>query len=130
MYCSTEDIQALTGLVFTASTTPTLREVGTLITDVSADIDGILGAAHYTVPVADPEARRMLRGYVKFGVAVRAWFAGRLSDDEPPNVTYWKEEYRSFVARLRSGDQRLPGLTPGQNENTYSIAFAIERDTD
>jgi hypothetical protein len=128
-YCTTAEVQSLTGLTFSGTSRPTTTEVDEFVSDVAAELDGVLQAAGYTLPITDSDALNLLGRYNKFGSAVQAWHAGYLSNDEPPRVAYWRTAYENFLNRLRKGEQELPG--EGESEvSSQSIVFDVARNTD
>jgi hypothetical protein len=127
-YCLVADIQNLMGVTFTSTSRPKTAEVETAITSISADIDGVLKAAGYApIPVTDADALSLLRQYVTMGVAARAWHTGYLSDSEPPRVTYWRQQYETFLSRIRNGTQVLPGSGADPAVAPTSIADYVTR---
>lgn len=122
-YCTVADVEALMQIKFShGSGRPLYADVEQMITDVAADLDGVVQAAGYTVPVTTAAAVALLRRYNTYGAAVAAWHAGYVSADEPPRVAYWRMQYEAFLARLRRGEQNLPGLTP---ESDLDPAWAV-----
>ena len=128
-YCTVAEVQALTGITYSSITRPTTTEVTEFVSDVAAEIDGVLQAAGYALPITDSAALNLLGRYNKFGAAVQAWHAGFNSNDEPPRVEYWRTAYEAFLNRIRKGEQELPG--EGESEvSSQSIVFVTKRNTD
>jgi hypothetical protein len=73
----------------------------------------------------------VMKKYNTFGAAVQAWHAGFSSGDEPPRVAYWREQVDAFIARLRRGEQQLPGATTeeGVDDPAFGIAPAVPRES-
>lgn len=127
-YCVVADVQRLMGVTFTSTSRPTTADVETIITSVSADLDGILKAAGYSiVPAVDATALLLLKQYAAMGAAVASWHAGFVSDDEPPRVEYWRTQYEAFITRLRNGTQVLPGSVADPTAADVSIADVLTR---
>lgn len=127
-YCLVADVQRLTGVTFTSTSRPTTSDVETIIATVSADLDGILNAAGYSVvPAVDATALLLLKQYSAMGAAVQSWHAGFLSDDEPPRVEFWRTQYEAFITRLREGTQVLPGSVADPSAADISIADVLTR---
>lgn len=121
-YCTVADVEELMGTTFAADSRPTTTEVSDSIDTVAAELDGVAQAAGYSVPVTGAAAVTLLKRYNIFGAAVSAWHSGIIGDDEPARVTYWNEQYQNFLARLRRGEQQLPGESADSEED---IAFAV-----
>jgi hypothetical protein len=108
-YCTVDNVAGLTFMEFTQVSHPSTTEVNDFIANTAADLDGVAQAAGYTVPVTDAQAVALMKKYNTYGAAVAAWHAGYSADNEPARVTRWAKEYDDFIARLRRGDQLLPG---------------------
>ena len=129
-YCTLGDLEALMRINFTAATDPTATEVEQMITDIAAEIDGVLQAAGYTVPVTAAQAVQYLRKMNTFGAGPEAWYAYAMMDSEPPNVAYWRARYERFLEDIREGKLQLPGLEPlGEEQAYFGIAPGIQRDS-
>lgn len=107
-YCVVKDVEDLMQQKFTNSTSPPMSKVAQLVMDVSADLDGVLIAAGYTLPITGTLSLSMLRRYTTYGVAAGAWHAGVHTDSDTPRVVYWTTEYREFIGRLRRQEEFLP----------------------
>ena len=121
-YCTAADVENEMGQKFSATSRPNTDQVEEAIDGVSGEIDGVLQATGYPLPVTDISALALLKRYAKFGASAQAWHSGYVADDEPARVTYWRETYEAFIARLRRGEQELPGETVDDEED---FAFAI-----
>jgi len=115
------------GIQFTSVSRPKTDEALSAVDTVASEIDGVLQAAGYTLPVTNASALSLLKRYNKFGAAAQAWHSGFTSDDEPPHVRYWRETYENFLARLRRGEQELPGADADE-DIAFGIAPAVPRD--
>ena len=74
-YCALADIQALSPeRTYDATSTPTSTQVAALITQIAVEIDAVLQARGYTVPVTSPA------NFVEFLKAVNAYGAAALAD--------------------------------------------------
>lgn len=109
-YCVIGDIQDEMGQTFTTTSRPTTANVEEAIDGVSGEIDGVLKSRGYSVPVTSTSSLALLKRYTKFGASAQAWHMGYVGD-EPSRVTYWREAYDNFIARLRRGEQELPDET-------------------
>lgn len=72
-YCTLDDVSPLNSAIGELSdeTALTTAGAGTLITQVSAELDGRLRAKGYLIPVIDTEALATLRAYCMSGSAAR-----------------------------------------------------------
>ncbi len=121
-YCTVADVEEEMGQKFSSTSRPSVPQVEEALEGVSGEIDGVLQASGYPLPVLSASALALLKRYAKFGAAAQAWHSGYVSEDEPARVTYWRETYEAFIARLRRGEQELPGEVIDETEE---IAFAI-----
>lgn len=128
-YCEVENIEAQTGFIYTATSKPTRDEVTTIVEVIAAEIDGVLQAAGYTVPVSASTALGMLRYYNILGASYRSWHAGVSGTDRFPKVESWETDYRAFLARIRKGEQQLPGVAPLSDlDGAFQIVPTTRRD--
>lgn len=110
-YCTPDDVAALMTEVFTETSHPDQEEAEAMCDQVSAELDGVAQAAGYATPVTTVDGLALLKRYATFGVAPQVWYARYATQDEPARVAYWRTAYADFVARLRRGEQQLPGET-------------------
>lgn len=132
MYCLPADVARVMGLdnAFSELTTPTADEVQSEIDNIASDINGVLQAIGYGLPVTDSEALRLLGHYNALGAAVGVWHSTYVSDTAPDRVKYWETSYNNFLGRLRRGEQQLPGsddLT--DTDAQFDIAATPVRDS-
>lgn len=122
-YCTVADVENEMGQKFSQSTRPTTDTVETVIDGVSSEIDGVLQAIGYPLPVTNTSALALLKRYAKFGASAEAWHSGYISDDEPARVAYWRETYSDFIGRLRRAEQELPGeVSEGGPSTGFSVS--------
>lgn len=123
-YCTVPEIETLMSIKFTSASKPTAEKVLELIDDVSGEMDGVIEAAGYSLPVSGTAALALLKRYNEYGAAAAAWHAGFITDADMPRVTYWHQEYKDFLMRMRKGDQFLPGTTTesGPGDAAFTIA--------
>ena len=126
-YCTVSDVQDEMGQTFSTTSRPNIEAVEEAIDGVSGEIDGVAQAAGYTLPIVDASALSTLQRYAKFGACAQAWHSGYVSNDEPARVTYWREQYDAFIARLRRGEQQLPGEVPGSEPDAKTFSAAPQR---
>jgi len=128
-YCALADIEALMQTAFTDTSRPTSSEAESIIDDVAAQIDGVAQAAGYTVPVTSTSGIAYLKPYNRFGAACRCWHAGYISDTAPDRVSYWCQEFKDFIARLRRGEEQIPSEEPQSDiDPVFGIAQMPPRD--
>jgi hypothetical protein len=121
-YCTEADLEELMDMQFDATTEPTSARVVIMIADVASEIDGVLRAAGYSPPITATDALGLLRKMNSFGAAPTVFHAAVFVEQEPPKVAYWRSVYDGFIARIRKGEQQLPGLDP---EADIDPVFAI-----
>ena len=121
-YCLITDVQRITGLTFTLTSRPTIEQADAVIDDIAADLDGVLQAAGYTVPVTATQALGTLKRYNELGASCDCWHGAYQSQDAPARVARWCGQYDEFLKRIRMGQQQLPGLDP---ESDLDPAFDI-----
>lgn len=128
-YCTIADVEVLTEIDWTAATAPTIAQVENMIDNVAAEIDGVLQASGYDVPVSAADALEMLRSINAFGVGPEAYHATFLVEMLPPKVKYWQDRYDRFLKAVRAGEVQLPGLEPESDlDAAWGIAPSIQRE--
>lgn len=129
-YCTIADIEAHTGLGFSADKQPSRTEVNRMISGVAREIDGALQAAGYTLPigVAFTDALEMLKFYNTLGASYRAWYGAQRGTSVFPAVVSWRDDYRDFLKALKKNEMALPGIGPddGGTEDYISIIRSID----
>ncbi len=103
-YITAADVEREIQFDFTATTTPTESEIGIFITQVEAELNGILRAVGVTVPVSalgSPGTYAMVQQAATWGVCARAIgaYAGLVAGESPKESMYW-ERYRDFCDRV------------------------------
>ena len=113
-YCTVENVQSVMQTQFSHNSGyPTYEDVEGFVDTVASNLDGVLQAAGYTVPVTAVKAVELLKRYNEFGAACQAYHASYYPEDVlPPRAEYWCQEYKDFLSRIRKGEQQLPGLEP------------------
>jgi len=110
-YCTIAHIETHTGLGYDAETQPSRTEVQRIIEGVAREIDGVLQATGYTLPITSPvDAVSMLRDYNAIGGAYRAWYASVQGTAVFPAVVSWREDYLLFLKNLKDKKIGLPGI--------------------
>ena len=129
-YCEVSDVELILKKEYGQSTQPTKARVTQICTNVSAELDGYMAAAGYTVPVTATEALPILQSISEKCAAVQAWHESRDTDAAFPKIQTWTDECSAFKMALRKGEAWLPGLTPESDfEAAFGIAPTIPRDT-
>lgn len=129
-YCTEADLEALMDQEFDATTEPTSLEVVQMISDVASEIDGVLRAAGYSPPITTADALGLLRKMNTFGTGPAVFHASYLVETEPPKVAYWRGVYKDFIARIRRGEQQLPGLDPEADiDPVFAITPGVQRES-
>jgi hypothetical protein len=130
-YCTVEDVQSNMQTKFSHNSGfPRYDDVQGYVDGVAAEMDGILQAAGYAVPVTAAAAVDMLKRQNILGASCQAYHAGYRTDDIlPPNAEYWCQAYNDFITRLEEGVLQLPGLTPeGPGDPVFMIVQTPPRD--
>lgn len=128
-YCAIADVEAMLHETYGAGTMPSHARVEDICDNVSAEIDGVLAAAGYTVPVTSAQALALLKSYAEKAAAAEAWHEGHTTDAALPKIEYWEKSYADFLARIRRGEQSLPGITvTADYVPAFGVAPAVPRD--
>lgn len=126
-YCTLKNVEAKTGLTYNGESQPTNTEVLTIVTDVAAEIDGVLRAAGYSVPATGANDKALLRHYNTLGAAYQAWHAGISGTDKFPRVEAWERDYRDFLSRIRRGEQTLIDQVPDGGAPSTLASIELDR---
>ena len=128
-YCTISDLEVLTEIDWTPTTAPTIAQVEKMIDNVAAEIDGVLQASGYDVPVSGADALELLRSINAFGTGPEAYHATFLVEVLPPKVQYWQDRYDRFLKSVRAGEAQLPGLEPESDiDAAWGIAPSPQRE--
>jgi len=129
-YCTVEDIQALLQAKFSTEGTPSSSDVEEIIEDVAAELDGLLQAAGYTVPVTSPAgAVRLLKKMNRFCAAVPVWHSSYVEGQAPVRVDSWAKQCEGFKKLIVEGKIQLPGVDPeGPNDPVFDLTAFPNRD--
>ncbi len=111
-YCSLADVEGQTGFKYDAESQPSRTEARNTISGVAAEIDGVLEAAGYDVPVPTSATRAltMLKFYNTIGAAYRLWHSDVRGPETFPAAQSWELDFRTFLENLAAGKMKLPGL--------------------
>ncbi len=129
-YCTVAQVEDLMQTKFTSVGKPPKARVEEIVDEVSGELDGVIEAAGYTLPITATAALALLRRYNTYGAAAAAWHAGFILEKDMPRVVYWNEEYQNFLSRLRRGEQYLPGISNDDASDypAFGIAPAVRRE--
>lgn len=122
-YCTITDVQALNAQrTYGATTKPTTTQVTALIDQIAAEIDAVLAAKGFTIPVTTPTT------FVTFLAAVNAYGAGALAEasmfpelSDAGSTPHWKvllAKYDAWMKLLIDGSAIPASLDAGtEGEN-------------
>ncbi len=125
-YCTREQLEELMSVTFIASSKPTDDKACEIIEEVASEMDGVLAAVGYPLPIIAESALRLLCHYNTYGAAAAAWHSGYVTDRDMPRVIYWSTEYRGFLSRIKNGQQTLPDVI-GTMSETVAASGALTR---
>jgi len=108
-YCSLAEVQNLNPKrTYGASTTPTTTQVNALIAQIAVEIDAVLEAKGYTVPVTTPanfvEALKYLNAYGAAALAEMGMFPETSEMGQTPHWKLLNEKYNDGIKQLREGE--------------------------
>jgi hypothetical protein len=121
-YCTVGDVEAEIQRRFTSTSRPTDGDAASVIAGIAADLDGVLAAVGYNLPIASSEAIAILKRYTVYGAASALWHAMAQESTDSPRVVFWQTQYDAFLKRLRDGSQQLPLVEIPDDDN---VAFAV-----
>src|SRR3990172_13413757 len=116
-YAALSDIQGLMAK-FTIDTAskPTAAQAGVIITQISAEIDGVIAGAGYSVPVASPtwfvDSLKLLNAYGATAAVLESMFPERAggNDEAAALRSYYAAQYNRGIKRLQDGSGTPPDL--------------------
>lgn len=123
-YCALSDVQALNPKrTYDDNSEPTSTQVGTLITQTAVEIDAVLQAQGYTVPITTPT------NFVNFLKMVNAYGAASLAEmgmfpeiSEKGSTPHWKvlwDTYKGWLKALRDGETPFDVATLGGDASSF-----------
>jgi len=133
-YCTLEDVQALNPKrSYSSSTTPNATQVNALIDLVAVEIDSILQAQGYTVPVTTPSNFVNALKYVNaYGAAALAEAGMFPETTDPGQTAHWQmlnKKYEGWLEQLRKGE--IPSsLSPGTSSADVASYYTQMGDKD
>jgi hypothetical protein len=139
MYCDLTDVQALNAKrVYSAISTPTATQVGTLMAQIATEIDMALSCGGYTVPVTSPtELVNVLKTINAYGAAALAEQAMFPETVERGSTPHWKmlwDSYRAWLADLKAGiipaslaGNKVGGDSAEIDEPKFSISESVRQ---
>lgn len=124
-YCDLEDVEGHTGYHYDGTTQPTNAKAMQIILDISAELDGALKAAGYTLPIPDTATMslRLLKHYASMAAAYRCWTAMFKGGTPPPGVEAWREDFKEFLEKIEQDKMRLPDYEPTTGK--YDAIFRV-----
>ncbi len=133
-YCTSTEVGNLNPKrTYGASTTPTNTQVDALITQVAVEIDAILEAQGYTVPVTAPANLLNFLKYVNaYGAAYLAEAGMFPETAEPGETAHWqmlKKIYDNYIKMLQEG--KIPGIaldSPSESVASYYTEMSDQDD--
>jgi hypothetical protein len=113
-YAELTHLQAVIGGLFTigTGTKPSISQCEVFLDQTAADLDGLLKDRGYSVPATGTTDILILQKYTSLGAAVLTINSAFGHDDEPDNVTAWREEFETFKEQLAEGKRRLVDQNP------------------
>jgi len=124
-YAALADVQGLLGkFTLSATSKPTSTQATTIIGQISAEIDSVISAAGYFVPVASPawflDYLKLLNAYGAAAAVLQSMFPDRAgaADTSAALYSYYGDQYKAGINRLRTGE----GIPPGLATNSASVA--------
>lgn len=127
MYATLADVQARDAArQFSASSSPNAQQVGLYLRDTAAELDGILSALGYGVPIDSSAtvAFGMLRGFNALGANAMVQEAAPTSR----NADQARQLWESCKAALRAGEVTLPDASPDSGGLPLGPATSTARD--
>jgi len=133
-YCILEHVQTLNPKRnYNTDSTPSVTQVNALIDQVAVEIDSILQAQGYTVPVTTPD------NFVSFLQYVNAYGAAALAEagmfpetTDPGQTAHWQmlnKKYEGWLGQLRKGE--IPSsLAPGTSSADVASYYTQMGDQD
>jgi len=134
-YCALSDVQELIPkFSISATSTPTSTQVESLIDKIAVEIDAVLEAQGFTVPVTSPANFVLwLKNLNALGAAARAMqgmFPSTADKDSTPVWQTFRKDYQEGLEAIRNGD--IPaGLgkgADGLNAGSLYTSGAISTD--
>lgn len=127
-YCTITDVQALNAQrTYSATTKPTTTQVTALIAQIATEIDAVLAAKGYTIPVATPTT------FVTFLATVNAYGAGALAEaamfpetSEMGSTPHWKvlqAKYDAWLKLLIDGGVIPASMSAGEEGENVGGAY-------
>ena len=127
-YCASADVQALNPKrSYSSTSTPTSTQIDTLIAQVAVEIDAVLEAQGFTVPVTTPtNFVNALKAVNAYGAAALAEMGMFPETSEIGSTPHWKvlwETYKDWLKQLRAGE--IP-LSLGAGEMVSSFYHEMD----
>lgn len=132
-YSEIDDVRDLLGKFALSSTTkPTEAQAIALTDQVGAEIDSVLSAAGYTVPVTAPtyfvSALKVLNSAGAAAMVLRSMFPDAAGAAATESYAFFYQWYKDGLARLRDGSGVPPEVTTNAAYVTPSTYFTRNPD--
>jgi len=132
MYASQSDVEALNPKqVYGATTSPTATELALLITQISNEIDSVLSAQGYVVPVTTPAYFKSHLAYLNAlgagALAEGGMFPSTTGMGETSHWSFLLKLYRWGLDKLRSGE--VPLDLPRSSTSVSAASYATVQTT-
>jgi hypothetical protein len=139
MYCDLTDVQALNAKrQYSASSTPTSTQVGTLMAQIATEIDMAMSSRGYAVPVTSPtELVAVLSTINAYGAAALAEQSMFPETVEKGSTPHWKmlwDAYRGWLVDLKAGvipaslaGNKVGGDTDEIDDPKFSISESVRQ---
>ena len=124
-YCDLADVEGTVQLKFGPEDRPSRAEATRIIRGVAAEIDGVLEAAGYTLPIPQSATRSldMLKHYNILGGAYRCWYAAFRGSQDMTSPPTWREDYKDFLMGLRKNEIALPDAPAGTESDQFEASI-------
>jgi len=108
-YCTITEVQALNPRrIYDANSTPTTTQVNALIDQIAVEIDAVLQAKGYTVPVTTPanflNALKYVNAYGAGALAEAGMFPEVSEMGQTPHWKVLNDKYKDWMKQLRAGE--------------------------
>lgn len=114
-YTTLDDVRSLIAqFTVDASSKPAATQVQAMTEDISTEIDSVIAAAGYAVPVTAPSWwinwLALLNAYGAAATALKSMFPGASGVGENPAYAFWEQRYKDGLVRLADGSAIPPAV--------------------
>jgi len=133
VYGTAADVQDLIAqFVISTQSTPMLVQLGTILTDISNEIDVTLDGAGIAAPVATPQYfvdwLGRLNAYGTAAAVLKSMFPAAADPGEQPAYAFWEERYQKGLQGIR--DRTMTPSTVVTNANTIQPSTYLTRNSE